>query len=499
MRGDEPIEKLLGRVLMVAPPDGWLEGPLDWLDELQPAGVILFKRNLPKTLAAASAGIARLEGWAAARGETLLVAMDEEGGFVTQTDVYMPVPPSARALAWAAGPEATHRAFAAYGRRLRHLGVNLDFAPVCDVNDNPRNPVIGVRSFGTEAGLVTRYALAVHEGLAEAGLLSCAKHFPGHGDTDLDSHLTLPVLHHGRERMEAVELVPFRALLSQVPVIMVAHLACPKLVRDLGAPAEGELPATLAHSIATDLLRRELGFTGVAVTDAMDMKGVAGVFGEEEAAVRALLAGCDLLLYCFEIDKPQRARAGLRAALESGRIPRTRLEEAAARVDVLRERAATSPRSTTLPPEEEDAATYHALCRAALRFENAPAWDALARAAKESRRVQLVGWQEQLLGRLAARLRGRGFEVGIAAPKAGLPHDAAPCLAVFGERRPLPETLIASLRDLARSHPGAGLANLLTPEVDAQVAPDFTAVVRTADASDAMLDALLDRWLGSGV
>src|SRR5262245_57544402 len=284
-----PLDAKLGRVLMVAPPDGWVDGPQDWLEDLQPAGVILFRRNLPADADTARAAIARLHAWAVARGETLLVAMDEEGGFVNQTSEYMPTPPSARALAWAAPPEETRCAFIAHGRRLRDLGVNLDFAPVCDVNVNPKNPVIGVRAFGSEPALVTAYATAVHAGLSESGILTCAKHFPGHGDTDVDSHLALPVLPHDRSRLDRVELVPFRALLPHVPVVMVAHLACPQV-------GDGRLPATLSRRITTDLLRGEMGFAGVAVTDAMDMQGVAGQFGDEEAAVRALVAGCDLLL-----------------------------------------------------------------------------------------------------------------------------------------------------------------------------------------------------------
>ena len=271
-----PEESRLGKLLMVAPPDGWVDGAQDWLDDLQPAGIILFKRNLPADFDAARAAVARLHEWAAKRGETLLVAADEEGGFVTQTSAWLPVPPAARALAWMGEPELVRQAFARYSKRLRHFGINLDFAPVCDVNNNPLNPVIGARSFATEAAAVTLYARAVHDGLAAAGVLSCAKHFPGHGDTDVDSHLALPVVAHDRARLEHVELVPFRALAAEVPVVMVAHVACP-------AVGDGALPATLSPRIATALLRHEVGFTGVAVTDAMDMQGVAGQFGDEEA------------------------------------------------------------------------------------------------------------------------------------------------------------------------------------------------------------------------
>ena len=484
-------ETLVGRTLMVAPPAGWIEGSTTWLDSLQPAGVILFRRNLPADLEIARRAIARLHAWAAARGETFLVAMDEEGGFVTQTSPWFPVPPSARALAWAAEPDAVQDAFRTYGGRLRWLGVNLDFAPVCDVNVNPNNPVIGVRSFGDDPDRVTAYARAVHLGLREAGLLSCVKHFPGHGDTDVDSHLALPVLQHDRARLERVELVPFRALVAEAPVVMVAHLACPQL-------GDGELPATLAPRIATQLLRGDLGFAGVAVTDAMDMQGVAAHYGVEEAAVQALAAGCDLLLYCFEIDKPQRAREAVLAALDSGRLPRARVEEAAARVAHLQALAASAGEGVaTAPPLgllADDAARYRDLCARALRVLDPQAWRVFARVARERGGLALVGWPAEVLERLAARVRQHGLDPAL--------HDAlafeeippeTPVLVVLGERRPLASERVACLRRLALERSPVALANLLTPEIDTPLVESFTTLLRSADHSDAMLEVVAAR------
>ncbi len=481
--------KLLGSVLMVAPPDGWIEGPQDWLDDLQPAGVILFKRNLPADLVAVRTAIARLHAWAAARGEALLVAMDEEGGFVSPLASYIPVPPSARALAWATDPAGVERAFAGHGRRLRALGVTVDFAPVCDVNNNPRNPVIGVRSFGNEAVPVTSYAHAVHAGLASAGVASCAKHFPGHGDTDVDSHLALPIVHHDRARFDAIELVPFRMLVREVSLVMVAHLACPGL-------GDGNLPATLSPRIATELLRRELGFTGVAVTDSMDMQGVSGHYGPEDAALRAMNAGCDLLLYCFGLDLPLAARAGLAAALASGSLSRARLLEASRRVATLRARAASrppmlSPRAS-LPDLQADAATYRELCRRAIRVENPEAWLRVMSAARASKQVVLQGAQAEVVARFESRLRARSWNVKSEAEDAAT--TGGPTLVVLAERRPLPPERVAILR--AAGNAGAALVNLLTPEVDAAIADAFACVVRTADHSDAMLDVLVTQLAG---
>lgn len=481
------LDTLLGSVLMVAPPEGWLDGSTEWLDELQPAGVILFKRNLPPDADAARAGIARLQAWAAARGETLLVAMDEEGGFVTQTNLYMPTPPSARALAWGGDPEATRRVFAAHGRRLRALGVNIDFAPVCDVNNNAQNPVIGVRAFGSEAALVSEYARSVHAGLADAGVLSCAKHFPGHGDTDVDSHLALPIVQHDRKRFDALELVPFRALLAHVPVVMVAHLACPEL-------GDGALPATLSHRITTDLLRDELGFTGVATTDAMDMQGVSGSYGVAEAAVRAMRAGCDLLLYCFEIDKPLEARAGLRRALESGELSQKRLEEASRRVERLRALAAAGSDVRTaaepLPPAAEDAALYRRICDGAVRISNEEGWREFTHAVRQGGCVDLCGWNDETLERFAAKLRQSGIAVEV---RAVCDTAGSPQIVVLAERRPLTPERVAELRRCGATLPHAVLANLLTPEVDSPVASAFATRLRSADSSDAMLEALVRR------
>ena len=488
-------DALLGRVLMVAPPDGWLDGRTDWLDDLQPAGVILFRRNLPPDAGTARRAITGLHAWAAARGQQLLVAMDEEGGFVTQTSAYMPTPPSARALAWAAPADEVRQVYADYARRLRSFGVNVDFAPVCDVNDNPLNPVIGVRSFGTDPEVVTTYARAAHAGLRAGGLLTCAKHFPGHGDTDVDSHLALPVVTHARERLERVELVPFRAVLGEVPMVMVAHLACPALGDEM-------LPATLAPRVATGLLRQELRFTGLAITDSMDMQGVVAAYGFEDAAVRALLAGCDLLLYCFEIDKPQRARDGLREAVASGRLPRARLEEAAARVARLQGQAAdlagsSGPVAADSDPQDASvAARYRELCRRALQVHDPAGWRRVAHAARQHGKLFLAGWQEDLVARLTARVGARGIAVQPIAPEALTPEPGVPVIVVLGERRPLAAERVGSLRRLALAHEPLGLANLLTPEVDAPLVELFTTILRSADSTDAMLDVVAERVLG---
>lgn len=511
------LDPRVGRVLMVAPPDDWAHGSLDWLDQLQPAGVVLFRRHIPESLEATRAAIARLQAWASQHGDTLLVAADEEGGFVTQIAPLVPTPPSARALARAADPDDVRNVFHCYGRRMRDLGLNLDFAPVCDVNNNPRNPVIGVRSFGAEAQLVTTYARAVHEGLGAAGVLSCLKHFPGHGDTDVDSHLARPVIPHDRDRLDAVELLPFRELVRVAPTVMAAHVEVPQL------DAHGH-PATLSRRILVDLLRGELRFDGVVVTDALEMQGVAGEFGAGASAVRSLQAGCDLLLRCDAIENSFEMAQGLQAALDAGELSAKRLDEAVARVDRLRALAAAGGDRIELtePLADCEAEThrYRFLCRAALEWTNESRWAALAADARGGRALRVAGWNTSVLERLAQRLEARGVRCetqqlgadaagtdsaagsGGAAPNAataattnGASRVAAASrvdLLVVAERRPLSSAALTEVAELRGRSPDMLLANLLTPEVDEAIAPHFDARLRSYDASDLMLDTVVD-------
>ncbi|MEB3297201.1 MAG: glycoside hydrolase family 3 N-terminal domain-containing protein [Cyanobacteriota bacterium] len=202
------------------------------------------------------------------------------------------------------------------GREARAVGLNWVLAPVVDVNNNPANPVINVRAWGEDPATVSTLATAFLRGAAAEGVLCCAKHFPGHGDTDQDSHLELPRLSHDRPRLDAVELPPFRALISAgVPAVMTAHLLLPAL--------DQERPATLSAAVLTDLLRLDLGFSGLVVTDALVMEGITAHWPAGEAAVLALEAGADLVLMPADADA---AIEAISAALESGRLPLERLE-----------------------------------------------------------------------------------------------------------------------------------------------------------------------------
>ncbi|MCG8421082.1 MAG: beta-N-acetylhexosaminidase [Proteobacteria bacterium] len=213
----------------------------------------------------------------------------------------------------------------AMGLELAALGIDIDFAPVLDVHSNPANPIIGDRAFGTEAECTSRRALSFARGLASAGVLGCGKHFPGHGDTTTDSHLILPRLDHELDRLAAVELLPFRrAIGAGIPLIMTAHIVFSAL--------DSALPATLSRRVVSGLLRRELGFAGIVVSDDLGMKAIAAHHDIGEAAVLAVQAGCDALLVCHDRDQQERAYHSLIRAAESASEIRERINQSAARI-----------------------------------------------------------------------------------------------------------------------------------------------------------------------
>ena len=227
------------------------------------------------------------------------------------------------------------------GREARALGLNWVLAPVCDVNNNPANPVINVRAWAEQPAAAAELVAAFCQGLQAEGVLGCAKHFPGHGDTSSDSHLELPLLPHDRQRLEAIELPPFRAAIAAgVATVMTAHLLLPAL--------DPQRPATLSAAVLTGLLRQELGFNGLVVTDALMMEAISANYGPGEAAVLALEAGADLVLMPADADA---AIAALVAAVQSDRLSRERLEASAQRRRTALERLAIDPLEPLQPIE----------------------------------------------------------------------------------------------------------------------------------------------------
>ena len=316
-----------------------------WLADQTVAGLILFKRNIVDVRQAASLIESCYEKSDASL--PILVSVDQEGGRVARFgDPVLQLPPM-RTLAAAGDRQLTRAAAAVLGRQLRAIGINLDFAPVLDVDTNPLNPVIGDRAFGSTPEAVIEHAFAIAEGLQEGGVLSCGKHFPGHGDTDLDSHLALPRLRHGRDRLDAIELPPFRAAVGRLPSLMTAHVVFESL--DPG------VPATMSPRAIHELLRDDVGFTEAVFSDDLEMKAVSDRYSIEEAGVLAIEAGCDLVLVCSDLEATARLRDALAAEADRSTAFRRRLNEARSRADALRLRARDLPPAVPLENALESA------------------------------------------------------------------------------------------------------------------------------------------------
>jgi beta-N-acetylhexosaminidase len=301
------------------------------LREQRRGGVILFKPNLEAGTEALAA-LARLTREVhEAAPEPPFVGIDQEGGRVARLRApFLEVPPMKTVASW--GDVAfAERIARAVGAELASVGVNLDFAPVLDVNTCPTNPVIGDRAFGSDPSTCAAFGAAWVRGLQSAGILACGKHFPGHGDTSKDSHVDLPLVEQPWERIDRVELTPFRAAVSEgVASMMTAHVVYSAL-----DPAR---PATLSPQVCTTL-RDALGFRGALVSDDLEMQAIEARYPIEEAAVAAVAAGCDALLICWSEEKQERAVDALIREASGSPAFRARCEQACARGLNARRRA----------------------------------------------------------------------------------------------------------------------------------------------------------------
>jgi beta-N-acetylhexosaminidase len=334
---DLDLSRLCGQLLV-----GGFEGPAltprfeKALREGHRGGAILFKRNVPDL----DTTLHVCQAIAAAAPPELppFLGVDQEGGRVVRLPPPFLALPPMRLLGELGDLDLIRRAARAVATELSAAGFNLDFAPVLDVDSNPDNPVIGDRSFGRDPRTVMRGGVAFLQGLQDKSVLACGKHFPGHGDTSVDSHFDLPVITHGRARLEQIELPPFRAASGAgIASMMTAHIVCEAL--DPG------VPATLSRAICGSLLRAEIGFEGVLFSDDLEMKAVAARYSIEDAAVEAVWAGCDALLICKSEDLQDRAHEALVKKAEADRRFRERCAEAMGRC--LRVRRLAPPRPIT--------------------------------------------------------------------------------------------------------------------------------------------------------
>ena len=295
---EEEIRAAVGQLLVVGfegattTPPGAIERALA---EDRIGGVILFRRNVDTVDQVVELNEAVHEA-AADDVEAPFICIDQEGGRVVRVrDPLTPIP-TMRAVGRTRDRRLVSEVSEVIATEVGALGFNINFAPVLDVDTNPDNPVIGDRAFSDSPEQVARCAGAYLLGHHTAGVIPCGKHFPGHGDTLLDSHKDLPTVDHDRERLDAVELLPFRRMITaDIPMLMTAHVMVPKL--------DSEYPATLSRRIMTDLLREEMGYEGVVVSDDLEMKAVADRYEVDEMLERGLKAGVDLFLICHTEDK----------------------------------------------------------------------------------------------------------------------------------------------------------------------------------------------------
>lgn len=299
----------------------------DLIENYHVGGVIYFGRNID-SLKQTAALSNSLQNIALNSGASLplFISADQEGGAVTRIKGGTHFPGS-MALGAAADPDLAKKTAVATAEELKSLGINVNLAPVLDVNNNSQNPVIGVRSFGAEPELVAELGAAYITGLQSKNVTATAKHFPGHGDTATDSHLDLPIINHSRQRLNEVELLPFKkAIAAGVDSIMTAHIYFPTIEKEDG------IPATLSKAVLTDLLRQELGFEGLIITDCMEMNAIANTFGTVEGVIRTVEAGSDTVLISHSYQKQKKAIKALIKAVKSGRISENRIDQSVRRV-----------------------------------------------------------------------------------------------------------------------------------------------------------------------
>jgi beta-N-acetylhexosaminidase len=323
----------IGQMVMVGIEGRYLnEDMTAWFEEGRIGGVILYGGNIvnaEQTIELVN-GLKQASG-AAGIEPPLFIATDQEGGLVSRLPDESGEFPAARTIGETGDPQYALSIGRAIGQAMAALGMNMDFAPVLDIDTNPDNPVIGNRAFGTTPEAVIRMGIPVMDGIRTEGVIPVVKHFPGHGDTEEDSHLGLPVVTHDRERLDRVELVPFAAAIEQgADVVMVAHL----LMRAL----DPDVPSSMSPVVIGELLRDELKFDGVAITDDMTMGAVTEHYDIGRASVDALLAGADIVLIGHEPELQRRALEAIRHAAASGELSQDAIDDHVYRILKLKEK-----------------------------------------------------------------------------------------------------------------------------------------------------------------
>lgn len=324
------IDEKIGQMVIVGI-DGYEMDELshEMIKQYKVGGFILFKRNI-KNAAQTLNLINSLKEINQKNNIPLFIAVDEEGGSVSRMPDEFSNLPTSRAIGKINSEDFAFEIGSVIGQQIKSLGFNMNFAPVLDIDSNPQNPVIGDRSFGANPEIVSSLGTAVMNGL-KTHVISTVKHFPGHGDTSVDSHVGLPVIYHDIHRLKSFELVPFkRAIENGADAVMIAHILLPKI--------DEQNPATLSKTVITDILRNEMNFDGVVITDDMTMGAIVENYDIGEAAVKSVMAGADIILVCHDSQKQIKVLEALKQAAIDGVISESLLDEHVYRVLKLKQK-----------------------------------------------------------------------------------------------------------------------------------------------------------------
>jgi len=340
------LEQKVGQMLLAGIEGKKIDSSMKkMIAEQHVGGIILYKNNFSDV-----AGSVRLvnELKKANNGNPapLFISVDQEGGKVSRLPKEFETMPSADKVGRTGDPELAKEMGVLLSEELNLMGFNLNFAPVLDINSNPKNPVIGSRSFGKDAELVTKMGIAVMKGLQEGGTIPVVKHFPGHGDTSVDSHLDLPIVNKSTKQLETLEWVPFRAAIENgTDAVMVAHILFPLI--------DPDAPASFSKIIINEQLRGTLGFEGVVITDDMTMGAIADHYGIEEAAVKSVQAGSDILLIAHGYNTERKVYDKLLQSVKSGQISESRIDDSVRRILSLKRKYGLSDELVSTPAADD--------------------------------------------------------------------------------------------------------------------------------------------------
>ncbi|WP_024345562.1 beta-N-acetylhexosaminidase [Lacrimispora indolis] len=362
---EKTLKQKIGQMIVAGFPAGELSKDMIRLvREHQVGNVILFSHNIEsrdqlKGLCDSIQRMIKEE-----TGEYAFITIDQEGGVVRRLPEGSVNIPGAMALAQTGDKEHAYEAALLTGQELRELGINFNLAPVLDINNNPHNPVIGVRSFGPDSAVVTEYGCEMVKGYLDSGIMCSVKHFPGHGDTAVDSHLSLPCIQKSYEELEQEELIPFKeAFRHGAAAVTLAHILFPRIEKE-------NLPVTMSETMIQGILRNRLGFQGLVISDCLEMNAIKEYFGTALGAKKAIMAGVDLLFISHTADLAAEAAREIEKAVESGEIPMSRIDDAVERILAYKRRYGSTNTDIGKKSQKDPGKFVKSLYRDSIRFTN---------------------------------------------------------------------------------------------------------------------------------